>query len=68
MIKISANSSSKTVATGVSYGALANDQHARLAVQKALAKLPDAASAGSVILFLSCGYAHSPQNAITEAV
>ncbi len=55
------------VATGMSYGALAKDEHARQAVQNALAKLPHN-SPGSVILFLSCGYAHNPQSAITEAV
>ncbi|MFT5571183.1 MAG: small ligand-binding sensory domain FIST [Cryomorphaceae bacterium] len=55
------------VATGSSYGAIAHDEHARKAVQKALSKV-DQSSIGSVLLFLTGAYAHKPQNAIKEAV
>lgn len=61
------NTNSKTiVATGLSYGALANDDHAKIAVQNALKKMHPC-SVGSVLLFLTCGYAHKPKNAITLA-
>jgi len=55
------------VATGCSYGALANDEHAKIAVKNALAKIQQGTISG-VLLFLSCGYSHKPQSAITEAV
>lgn len=54
------------VATGASYGALAQDEHARKAVQKALAKMAPC-TVGSVLLFLTGAYAFEPQNAIKEA-
>ncbi|MBX2848076.1 MAG: FIST C-terminal domain-containing protein [Acidiferrobacterales bacterium] len=54
------------VATGHSYGALPNDEHARIAVSNALKKMQPC-SVGSVLLFLTCGYANKPQGAITEA-
>ena len=54
------------IATGSSYGALVKDQHARQAVLNALKKMP-ACTVGSVLLFLSSGYAHNPQNALKEA-
>ena len=54
------------IATGSSYGALVKDQHARQAVQNALKKMP-ACTVGSVLLFLTSGYAHNPQNALKEA-
>ena len=58
---------STIVASGSSYGALPRDQHARLAVQAAMGKMrPD--TVGSVLLFLTSGYAHKPQMAIKEAV
>ena len=61
------NTNSKTiVATGLSYGALANDDHAKIAVQNALKKMHPC-SVGSVLLFLTCGYVHKPKNAITLA-
>ncbi len=55
------------VATGASYGAISDDEHARLAVQSAIAKMPEGCTIGSVLLFLSSAYAHAPQNAIKEA-
>lgn len=58
--------STSRVATGVSYGATASDEHARKAVQNAIGKLPPC-SIGSVLLFLTNGYAYEPQNAIKEA-
>ncbi|RBP49193.1 FIST N-terminal domain-containing protein [Arenicella xantha] len=54
------------VSTGVSYGAFATDDHARKAVQQAIAKMP-ACTIGSVLLFLSNGYAFEPQEAIKQA-
>lgn len=54
------------VATGASYSAIAQDEHARKAVQKALAKMPPC-TVGSVLLFLTGAYAYHPQNAIKEA-
>lgn len=57
---------SRRVATGASYGATPKDEYAREAVQKALAKMRPC-TVGSVLLFLSNAYAHSPQNAIKEA-
>ena len=56
----------RRVATGASYGATAKDQYAREAVKNALAKMRPC-TVGSVLLFLSNAYAHSPQNAIKEA-
>lgn len=54
------------VATGSSYGAIADDKHAQLAVEKALRNI-EACTIGSVLLFLSGGYAHKPQSAIKAA-
>lgn len=54
------------VATGTSYGALPKDEHAKIAVNNALQKMLPC-SVGSVLLFLTCGYAHKPQNALTQA-
>ena len=60
-------SNKKTIiATGSSYGALPNDGHAKIAVENALKKMLPC-SVGSVLLFLTCGYAHNPQTAITQA-
>jgi small ligand-binding sensory domain FIST len=56
----------RRVATGASYGAIAKDEYAREAVKNALAKMRPC-TVGSVLLFLSNEYAHSPQNAIKEA-
>lgn len=66
MINHSQSENLQIVATGVSYGALPNDEHAKLAVQNAIKKMAPCAI-GSVLLFLSCGYAHKPQPAITLA-
>lgn len=54
------------VASGASYGAIANDEHASIAVKKALANM-QTDTVGSVLLFLTSAYAHKPQNAIKEA-
>ncbi|GHA08535.1 hypothetical protein GCM10008090_17990 [Arenicella chitinivorans] len=54
------------VASGFSYGATASLEHARNAVQHALNKMP-ACTVGSVLLFLTNGYAYEPQQAIREA-
>lgn len=56
----------RRVATGARYGAMAKDEYAREAVQNALSKMRPC-TVGSVLLFLSSAYAHSPQNAIKEA-
>ncbi len=64
---ISYSLTTQRVATGSSYGALPDDEHAKLAVQSAIAKM-DANDVGSVLLFLSSAYAHAPQSAIKEAV
>jgi small ligand-binding sensory domain FIST len=56
----------RRVATGSSYGAEAKDEYAREAVKNAIAKMRPC-TIGSVLLFLSNEYAHSPQNAIKEA-
>ena len=55
-----------SVATGISYGAIADDEHAKVAVQRAMAKLPNTRVA-SVLLFLTSTFAHNPQNAIKLA-
>ncbi len=55
------------VATGSSYGALPDDDHARVAVEAAIAKLDSEVTVGSVLLFLSSAYAHAPENAIKLA-
>jgi small ligand-binding sensory domain FIST len=54
------------VATGSSFGAIAKDDHAKTAVEKALAKL-SGQTIGSVLLFLSASYAQNPEGAIKEA-
>lgn len=54
------------VATGASYGASPDDEHAYLAVERALKKV-DEKNIGSVLLFLTSAYAHAPQNAIKNA-
>ena len=56
----------RRVATGSSYGAMAKDEYAKEAVKNAIAKMRPC-TVGSVLLFLSNEYAHSPQNAIKEA-
>ncbi len=56
----------RRIATGASYGAIAKDEYAREAVSNALAKMRPC-TVGSVLLFLSNGYAHNPQAAIKEA-
>ncbi len=56
----------RRVATGASYGAIAKDEYAREAVSNALAKMRPC-TVGSVLLFLSNEYAHSPESAIKEA-
>jgi len=58
--------SNPEVASGASYGAIAHDEHAGIAVKKALAKM-QIGTVGSVLLFLTSAYAHKPQNAIKEA-
>ncbi|MEM7357916.1 MAG: FIST N-terminal domain-containing protein [Pseudomonadota bacterium] len=55
------------VASGASSGALANPEHARDAVLRARQKIA-ADTLGSVLLFLTAGYAHHPQEAIRAAV
>ena len=54
------------VASGFSYGATPLAEHARKAVQNALSKMPTC-TVGSVLLFLTNGYAYEPQQAIREA-
>ena len=54
------------VGTGASYGAIANDEHARLAVKQALERMAPC-TVGSVLLFLTAAYAYEPQKAIKEA-
>lgn len=54
------------VSTGASYGAIADDRHAQVAVEKALNKIKPC-TIGSVLLFLSGSYAHKPQSAIKAA-
>lgn len=66
MINALTTNKKTVVATGSSYGALPNDDHAKIAVQNALKKMLPS-SVGSVLLFLTCGYAHKPQNAIKYA-
>ncbi len=56
----------QNVATGVSYGAIVHEEHARAAVEKALAKMAPC-TVGSVLLFLSSGFAYEPQKALKEA-
>ena len=56
----------QTIATGLSYGALVDDNHASLAVLSAIKKMHPC-TIGSVLLFLSVGYSHHPQNAIKAA-
>lgn len=55
-----------SVATGLSYGAIAHEEHAKAAVQKALAKMAPC-TVGSVLLFLTSGFAYAPQKALKEA-
>ena len=57
----------REVATGLSYGAIAYDEHARDAVLRACQQLPKDSSVGSVLLFLTSAYAHNPQKAIKAA-
>lgn len=57
----------RQVATGASYGGTASEHHARQAVTNAIAQL-EHDDIGSVLLFLSGGYAHHPQQAIRQAV
>jgi len=64
---IEVKNSLTSIATGASYGALAKDGHARIAVEKAMRKMQPA-TVGSVLLFLSAGYAHEPERAIKNAV
>lgn len=66
MINVGSESRNLEVATGSSYGALAKDEHAALAVKAALKKMPPN-SVSSVLLFLTSGYTHNPQNAIKMA-
>ena len=54
------------VACGMSYGSLAKDEHARIAVENALKNMR-ADTRGSVLLFLTSGYAQNPKSAIKEA-
>jgi len=56
----------KIIATGSSYGALPSNDYARQAVENALAKMQDC-TAGSVLLFLTNGYAYNPEAAIKQA-
>lgn len=56
-----------SIATACHYGALATPEHISHAVKEARAKLNDE-TVTSVLLFLTCGYAHAPQSAIREAV
>jgi len=65
MISYSLNQ--QEVGTGLSYGAIAHDEHASQAVQKARQQMPEGSTIGSVLLFLSSEYAHKPQGAIREA-
>jgi len=54
------------VATGVSYGATASEEHASAAVKSALKKMAPC-TVGSVLLFLTCGYSYDPNSAIKAA-
>ena len=56
----------RRVATGASYGAMADIKYAGEAVKNAIAKMRPC-TVGSVLLFLSNEYAHEPQAAIKEA-
>ncbi|NND82758.1 MAG: hypothetical protein HKN50_10060 [Gammaproteobacteria bacterium] len=58
---------SRRVGTGISYGALPRDEHAALAVKQAISGLPPGQAVGSVLLFLTEGYAHKPQEAVRLA-
>ena len=53
-------------ASGIHYGASADPQHARKAVSNAISKF-GGQQVGSLILFLSAGYAYDPQAALREA-
>jgi small ligand-binding sensory domain FIST len=53
-------------ATGISYGALPKAEHARIAIEKAKQNL-GSRTISSVLLFLTNGYAHAPQEALREA-
>ncbi len=55
------------VGTGSSYSALPEPDHAKQAVQRAMANM-ESDQVGSVLLFLSGAYAHAPQEAIKHAV
>ena len=57
----------REVGTGLSYGAVAHDEHARDAVLRACQQLPEGSAVGSVLLFLTSAYAHNPQQAIKAA-
>ena len=57
----------REIGTGLSYGAIAHDEHAREAVSRARQQLPAGSTVGSVLLFLTSAYAHAPQKAIKEA-
>ncbi len=57
----------RDIGTGLSYGAIANNEHARDAVIRARQQLPANSTIGSVLLFLTSAYAHNPQQAIKEA-
>jgi len=57
----------REVGTGLSYGAIAHDEHARDAVLRACQQLPEGSTVGSVLLFLTSAYAHNPQQAIKAA-
>ena len=57
----------REVASGASYGAIEDDQHAATAVKNAIEQMPVGTVIGSVLLFLTSAYAHSPQNAIKAA-
>lgn len=54
------------IASGKSFGAFASEEHARLAVQAAIARSAGH-RIGGVLLFLTSGYALYPQRAIREA-
>ena len=57
----------KQIATGTSFGAFASEEHVKVAVQAAIAKLPGQ-RIGGVLLFLTTAYALHPQTAIRQAV
>ena len=66
VFNIEASVSKPQIATGISYGAIANEEHVKNAILNAVNKMKPC-TIGSVLLFLTNGYAQAPQNAIKQA-